>query len=158
MVFTNSSNNLSLAEAYKRERDANVRERILVVSLLKQGKSSYEIGELLECPHSKVLYWKYRYENEGMEGLKTRKRPGRPSMVRRARLDEIREAVEDRDWWTAKTVRELICKDGGYLYSERQVQRLLHKWGLSRIRPRKRHVKAATDEEVAAFKKRPGGR
>lgn len=157
MVFTNS-NNLSLAEAYKRERDANVRERILMVSLLHEGKTSYEVGAIMKCPHSKVLYWKYRFKQGGMEGLKTRKQTGRPPKVKKKRLEEIRRVIDRGQWWTTKMVRELICKDGGHLYSERQVQRLMHEWGLGRIRPRKRHIKAAADEEVAAFKKRLEGR
>lgn len=48
----------------------------------------------------------------------------------------------------------MIYKEGGVLYSMRHVERLLHKWGYRLIKPKKKHVKAASEEEVDKFKKR----
>ena len=66
-----------LREQYKMEKDADIRERILMIIWLKSGKSTYEIGDLLFCPHSRVAYWKKRFNSGGLEGLRTAERPGR---------------------------------------------------------------------------------
>jgi len=47
----------------------------------------------------------------------------------------------------------LIYEKTGVRYSLMHVTRLLHSWGLSRQRPRRRHINAASDEEVERFKK-----
>lgn len=146
---------VSLANAYKEERDGKVKERILMISLLEEGKTTYEVAELLHCPQSKVAYWKKRYELEGIEGLKTKKQPGRPPKIPKEKMEKIRQTLDKSEWWTAKTVRELIYKEGGVLYSERHVQRLLHVWGYDMIRPSKRHVAKAGKKEAENFKKKP---
>ena len=33
---------------------------------LEKGKTSYEVGGLLDYPQSKVRYWKNRFEKEGV--------------------------------------------------------------------------------------------
>ena len=58
------------------DNNADIRERILMIVWLKSGKSTYEVGDLLFCPHSKVVYWKKRFESGGIDGLKTLKRSG----------------------------------------------------------------------------------
>jgi len=146
---------VSLADAYRKERDVKVKERILIISLLAEGRSTYEAAGILHCPQSKVAYWKKRYEEEGLDGLKTRKQLGRPPKVAREKMKEVREVVEAGEWWTAKTVREMIHGEAGVLYTVRHVQRLLHTWGFSLIRPGKRHINKASREEVESFKKRP---
>jgi len=145
---------VSLADAYRREKDVKVKERILITSLIAEGKSTYEAARILHCSQSKAAYWKKRYELEGLEGLKTRKQPGRPLKVTEEKMKEIRETVEAGDWWTVKTVREMIRKEAGVSYTERHVQRLLHTWDFSMIRPGKRHINKASEEEVESFKKR----
>ena len=70
-----------LKKQYGMEKDADIRERILMIIWLKSGKSTYEIGDLLFCPHSKVVYWKKRFESGGIDGLKTLGRSGRPGSI-----------------------------------------------------------------------------
>lgn len=147
--------NSTLVEAYRLERDVRVKERILMGSLLVEGRSTREVARMLHCPQSKVMYWKKRYEEEGLEGLKTRRQPGRPPKVPKERMENIRKVVDAGEWWTVKNVRELIHREAGVLYSVRHVQRLLHAWGFSLIRPGKRHINRASEQEIEAFKKRP---
>lgn len=148
------SSEVSLADAYRLEEDVKVRERILMISLLKKGKSTYEVADMLHCSQSTVSYWKIRYDRYGMEGLKTRKQPGRPPEIPETELERIRGLLDQAEWWTAKHVRQLIYKESGVLYSERHVQRLLHTWGFDLIRPGKRHINKASEEEIHAFKKK----
>lgn len=141
--------------SYRSEEDADVRERILMIIWLKSGTSSYEIGERLFCPQSKVIYWKKRYAEHGIEGLRTVQKSGRPSSLDQISERQIREELSSRDYWKSTQVSSIVREKGGMVYTQRHVRRLMQKWGYSLMTPRKRHRKAASDEEVEKFKKNP---
>jgi len=145
-----------LQELYKKERDADLRERLLIVIWLKKGKTTYEVADLLGCPQSKVAYWKLRFEKEGLEGLRTRPRPGQPKKLSEELQSRIVKRLEENPYgWTTRAVTEIIRREGGVVYSERHVIRLMHKWGFERIKPRQRHV-FADERERKRFFKKPG--
>lgn len=64
---------------------------------LKSGKPTYEIGDLLFCPHSKVVNWKKRFNGGGLEGLRTAERPGRQGSIDVKAGDEISTELSGRD-------------------------------------------------------------
>ena len=142
-----------LEEAWRAEKNLKVRERILMVLKLQDGLSSYDVGKQHNCPHSKVLYWKYRFEEEGLTGLRDRPKSGRPPKVSRTEMERIRRMVEEKEYTTATEVLKLVHEQTGVRYSLMHITRLLHFWGLSRKRPGRRHINAASDEEVEQFKK-----
>jgi transposase len=82
-----------------------------------------------------------------------RPRSGRPPKVARWKLEHTRRLIEKKQCWTATEVMKLIYEKTGVQYSLMHVTRLLHKWGLSKQRPRKKHINAASDEEVERFKR-----
>lgn len=142
-----------LKAAYGQEKDLKVKERMKMALGVLEGLSTYEVAERLRCPQPNVVYWKRRFAEEGLEGLKDRPRSGRPPKVTRWKLQRIKTLIEKKQWWTATEVMKLICEKTGVQYSLMHVTRLLHSWGLSKQRPRKKHINAASDEEVERFKK-----
>ena len=142
-----------LEEAWSKEKNLKVKERILMLLKLQDGLSSYDVGRQHNCPHSKVLYWKYRFEEGGLTGLRDRPKSGRPPKVSSRELERIKRIVEGKDYTTATEVLKLVHEQTGIRYSLMHITRLLHSWGLSRKRPGKRHINAASDEEVKRFKK-----
>jgi len=142
-----------LEEAYKRERDPKVRERILMVMGVLDGKTTRQVATDLHCPQPNVVYWKRRFEEEGVDGLKDRPRSGRPPKVACWRLECVKTLIKEKQYWTATEVMKLIHKQTGVWYSLMHVTRLLHSWGLSKQRPKRKHVNAASDDEVERFKK-----
>ena len=147
--------NLSeLKSRYKDEKDPDVRERLLMMIWLKKGKTTYDIAELLSCPQSKVMYWKGKFEKQGIEGLKTIPKPGRAPMLSKEQVMHVRRKLEAADYWLARLVRELIYEETHQVYSERHVVRLLHIWGFEKIRPRKEHMLADEREQKRFSKKR----
>jgi putative transposase len=139
---------------YRVEKDAGVRERLLMIIWLKKGKTTYEVADLLNCPQSKVMYWKTRFEKEGLDGLKTRPRSGKPPKLLGTEEEAIRQTLESTNSWQTRWVRDLIYRETSVTYSERHVVRLLHKWGFERITPRKEHEKASVGEKEGFKKKR----
>jgi len=124
-----------------------------MVIWMKEGISSYEVGNRLRCPHSKVLYWKYRFDKEGISGLKTRPRPGKPSKLAKDKKKHIKQILGEGKLWKNKWVSDLIYKETGVIYSQRHVVRLLHAWGFEKIRPRKEHSEADEQERKEFSKK-----
>ncbi len=132
-----------LKAAYGWKKDLKVKERMKMVLGVLEGLSTYEVAERLRCPQPNVVYWKRRFAEEGLEGLKDRPRSGRPPKVTRWKLKRIRKLVEKKQYWTATEVMKLVYEKTGVQYSLMHVTRLLHSWGLSKQRPRKKRINAA---------------
>jgi len=139
--------------AYEEEKDPKLRERMRMVMGVLEGLSTNKVAERLMVPQPNVSYWKRRFEREGLEGLRDRPKSGRPPKVERWRMERIRKLVEAKEYTTATEALNLIHERTGVRYSLMHATRILHSWGLSRKRPSRRHVKAASDRTVRRFKK-----
>ena len=144
--------------AYKRESNANVRERILLIRrIISDGQN---IGMVSTEELHRSIAWAYkwvrRFDKEGLEGLKDRPRSGRPADVPKEMLSKIRrELSESPSGWKAKEIMDIIYKRTGVRYHhEVHVYGLLHKWGFKPKVPQRRFVNIASKEEKEQFKKR----
>jgi transposase len=149
----------ALERACRDERDADARLRMLLVLKVKfDGVGQNQAARELHALSSWAVKWVRRFEDEGVEGLRTRERSGRPPAVERRVMAEIgREVATDESGWTVREVRALVREEAGVTYSERHVYRLLHRWGIRAVVPEKRLAHKASLEERLAFKKgRPG--
>ena len=139
----------------KRIKEPVIRERLLMVKASFKNSLrdvAYEFG----YTHGKVAYWKNRYKKHGLMGLYTKEKSGRPSKLNPAQAAKIRRKVRRhniKQGWTTKHVREYIKKEGGVTYTERHIQRLSHKWGLTQIKPRKRSAYSKKEDRDAFLKK-----
>jgi DNA-directed RNA polymerase specialized sigma subunit len=59
-----------LQKALKRELNGEIRERILILLLLNDGKTQKEIADFLCCSKNKVSYWCVHGAPEDLETLK----------------------------------------------------------------------------------------
>jgi transposase len=145
----------ALERACSEEKDADARLRMLLVLKVKyDGLGQNQAARELHALSSWAVKWVRRFEEEGLEGLKTRERSGRPPEVERNTLVRIeRKVAANESGWTVREVRELIRKDAKVTYTERHVYRLLHSWGIRAVVPEKRLVHKASFEERLAFKK-----
>ncbi len=148
-----------LRKTYQKEKDAKVARRILMVLYSVQGESSWKVSERLQCDHKVVLTWKNRYNKEGLKGLHTRPRSGKPALISRRQEARIKKKItEDNpaNPWTTKRVCELIKRETGISYAPRHVRRILQKWNFSLLVPRPTFWQRASGEEIKRFwKKKP---
>ncbi|MBU1103450.1 MAG: helix-turn-helix domain-containing protein, partial [Nanoarchaeota archaeon] len=79
-----------LKSVYKKEKDGKIKERILMLIHSYEGKTSREVGQIVKRDHKTVLTWKRRYVSEGLEGLKTKPRSGKPTLFSRRQEDKIK--------------------------------------------------------------------
>jgi transposase len=146
-----------LNDAYRNEKDVNIRERILLVRRVRMDKK--EAASVSEKEFHRSRWWAYkwlkRFDNTGLEGLKNKHRSGRPPEVSKETSTGIRrELSKNQSGWMAKEVMNLIYERTGVKYHEVHIYRLLHKWGFSPKVPRMRFVNAASKEEKGKFRKK----
>lgn len=148
-----------LKTAYRNEKDADVRERILLVTRVRTDKE--EASSVAEKEFHRSRWWAYkwlkRFDNAGLEGLlKNKHRSGRPPEVSEETSIRIRgELSENQSGWIAKEVMNLIYERTGVKYHEVHIYRLLHKWGFSPKVPTMRlFVNAASKQDKNKFRKR----
>lgn len=152
----NTTTNTVLNNAYRKEKDSNVKERILLVRRVKIDKQ--EASSVAENELNRSRWWAYkwlhRFDNEGMDGLKDKERSGRPPTVPKDVIVKIRKELADSNTgWDFRQVTDLIYKKTGVRYHEVHIYRLLHKWGFKSKVPKKRFVNTASVKEKKSFKK-----
>ena len=141
--------------AYNTEKDAAVKERILLVRLIVQDKKHIEnIAQELHRCRAWAYKWYKRYRDNGLDGLKDKTKTGRPPDVPKDVMVKIRKELADSNTgWDFRQVMDLIYKKTGVRYHEVHIYRLLHKWGFKTKVPQKKFVNTVSAKEKKTFKK-----
>jgi len=147
----------ALVQAYRNEKDADVRERILLIRRVRIDKK--EAAGVAEKELHRSRWWAYkwlkRFDNDSLDGLRNKHRSGRPPEVSEETSTTIRrELSENKSGWIAKEVMNLIYERTGVRYHEVHIYRLLHRWGFSPKVPRMRFVNTASKQDKNKFRKR----
>ncbi len=145
----------ALQRAYSEERDADVKLRMLLILKVKyDGLGQNQAARELRAQSSWAVTWVRRFGEEGIDGLMTRERSGRPPKVEQHVMTRIgRQVTTNESGWTVREVKELVRKETSVTYSERHILRLIHRWGARAVVPEKRLAHKASLEERLAFKK-----
>ena len=145
----------ALDKVYRNERDARVKERLLLIIRVSYDKQHIESVSLeLHKSRAWAYKWYKRYNDEGMKGLIDKPRSGRPSFMTEEEIVKIRKELSSSNTgWDTKEVMDLIEKKTGIKYHEDHIRRLLHQWGFSLKAPEKKFVKRASKREIKHFKK-----
>jgi transposase len=151
-------NSTKLDRIYRNERDARVRERVLLIMRVSSDRQHIEsVARELHRARSWAYKWCKRYGDEGLQGLRDRQRSGKPSAIPKEELDRIKQELYDSNTgWDFRQVMDLIQKRTGVRYHEVHIRRLLHKWGFKSRAPQKRFVRTASQNEKKGFKKGQG--
>ncbi len=144
-----------LEEAYHGEENGDAKERMLLVMRVRsEGVTASEACKELHRTKGWASKWLNRFEEDGIEGLKTKKRSGRPPKLDHREFVSVkRKVLKNECGWTVKEVREMIRSEAEVTYSERHIYRLMAKWGVRAIVPDKRLLHKASLEERLSFKK-----
>jgi len=129
---------------------------LLILNVIYRGKTyAAQVSRDLHRSKAWACEWLKRYDKEGINGLKTRPKSGRPSKLSEDIEYQIKkELKESKQGWTTKQVEELIVKKSGIKYHHIHIYRILRKWGFKQKVPGKVHVNTASEEEKNSFKKR----
>ena len=145
-----------LIEIYKKESNAKVKERLLlVIRVVDDGELPAHVVKGIHRSKPWGSYWLERYSKEGIKGLRNKPKSGRIPHIPLEVSTRIRKTLREsrQKGWTTKQVNDLIINESGIHYHYTHVYRLLYKWGFKQKVPRKVHVNTASKEEKEEFKK-----
>lgn len=114
-----------LDDAYRTEKNVDVRERLLLVRRVLVDNE--QTARVAEKQFHRSRWWAYkwikRYTESGLEGLKNLPRTGRPPQVSGQKFAEIkRELSENLAGWKAKEVMNIIYDKTGIRYHSSYLQ------------------------------------
>lgn len=85
----------ALEKGYREGTSHTFRVRCQIVLLKSEGRTSAEIAEILGCCEMAVNNWLKRFEDEGVEGLRTKPGRGRkPILDAEKDLQPVKQAVQ----------------------------------------------------------------
>ena len=144
---------------YHKEKNAKLAKRIHGVYLASKGLTCPEIVNITGAARRTVQQWVQKYNEHGINGLKDRPRPGKPTKLPRKKELRFRKRIEAGPTkadgvsvLNGPVIRRILEREFGILYSRQGLYDLLHRLGYSCLCPRPRHENA--DPQLQAeFKK-----
>ena len=121
-----------LAVAYNREKDADVKERILLIRRILEDKKYIEdVAKELHKSRAWAYKWYKRYNEDGLDGLKDKERSGRPPDVPKEIMVKIQKELTDSNTgWDFRQVMDSIYNKTGVRYHEVQYLSSITQMGL----------------------------
>ena len=146
----------SLYARYRRERRADVRPRLHGLWLVRTGKTTREVAEVLGVDERTVQRWLAWYRAGGLAPLEARHAQGRgaPSFLTPAQQAEVAEEVATGRFRTAAEIRRWVEERWGVAYTEGGMYALLGRLGCAPKVPRPVHEKA---DHLAQARWKKGG-
>jgi len=122
-----------LQKALKREENGEIRERILILLLLNDGKTQQEIANFIGCSKNKVCYWCVHGDPDNLESLKDERMKGNHHKATDKYVEILLDTVEKEPQelgyefgrWTAKRLATYLAEKTGIELSGSQVRRIL---------------------------------
>jgi transposase len=122
-----------LQQALKREDNGEIRERILILLLLNDGKTQQEIADFLGISKNTVCYWCIHGDGENLESLKDKRMKGNyqksTEKYEELLLATIEKEPEELGYefgrWTAQRLATYLEDQTGIKLSSSQVRRIL---------------------------------
>ncbi|HEY9709647.1 MAG TPA: IS630 family transposase [Oculatellaceae cyanobacterium] len=124
-----------LQKALKEEENGDIRERILILLLLNDGKTQAKIADFLGCSLNKVSYWCVHGDPENLESLKDERMRGNHKKATDKYIEILLETIDKEPQqlgyefgrWTAKRLATYLGNITGIELSGSQVRRILEK-------------------------------
>lgn len=138
-------------------RDEMESRRLMAAQDLQMGLSQSQVARKFGVSRTTASRWNRALRGKGVESLRKRRAPGRPSRLTADQLQGLREVYQagpraagfDSDRWTTLRFAEAIRARFGVRYDPDHVGRIMHKLGLrERLRTRKARVIEAANVTV----------
>ncbi|MBM4109569.1 MAG: helix-turn-helix domain-containing protein [Phycisphaerae bacterium] len=131
------------------ERDAKQRDRYRMALLAIKGREAEEIAEVLGSNRRTVQAWAYRYRDGGIDALIARKAPGHKPLLPPGQHEAFKARMVQGPCegdgvcaLRAKDAQRILREEFGVSYRLKGVYDLLHRLGLSCLKPRPRHERS----------------
>ena len=132
-------------------RDEMESRRLEAAQDLQRGLSQSQVARKFGVSRTTASRWCRALNGKGVEGLRKRRAPGRPSRLNTEQLQAVAELYQagpraagfDTDLWTTARFAEAIFARFGVRYDPDHVGRIMHRLGLrarSRVRRQREDV------------------
>jgi len=157
---------VALQQEIVRSHESRYDHRLHGVLLVCSGRSCYEVAELLGHSARTIHGWVNRFERSGFAGLEEGERPGRPASLDAKALEcvgkDLRRSPRSFGYgqglWDGKLLSHHLSQCYRIDLGVRQSQRLFHRLGFRRRKPRPIIAQADPDAQAAYKKTMPSGR
>ncbi len=128
--------------------------RLQIVILAQRGHTAPQIAQTVDMGRRSVQVWVRRYNDQGIDGLWDRSRPGQPTQLPRDQEQAFKQrmlagplAKTDGGLCTlrGRDAQRILIDEFNARYSLGGSIKLLHRLGLSCLRPRPQHRKNDPD-------------
>jgi transposase len=134
--------------------------RLLALALVLEGRSRGEAAAQSGMDRQTLRDWMHRYNEFGIEGLKSRRSPGRAPALNEAQKAELKALVvagpdpaeHQVVRWRCVDLQAEVARRFSVAVHEGTIGRWLHELGLTRLQPRPSHPRKSAEAEEA-FKK-----
>jgi transposase len=124
-----------LQKALKEEENGDIRERILILLLLNDGKTQAKIADFLGCSLNKVSYWCVHGDPDNLESLKDERMRGNHKKATDEYIEILLETIDKEPQelgyefgrWTAKRLATYLESITGIQLSGSQIRRILER-------------------------------
>lgn len=125
---------------FSKEEKYTIGMRLYAVYQVSLGQSSRKLQDLYNTSFKQILNWVQRFEKEGIEGLRDKEKPGRPSKLTEGQLQEVRSIVLEKtpsDYginsatWTGPLLIKFVKDHYHVEYKKAQIYNILKNLGLS---------------------------
>lgn len=135
---------IALQQEITRSEDARYNHRLHGVLLVSKGHSCYDVGSLFGQNATTVQRWVNDFNKKGFAGLYDKEREGRPSSLNAAQWKKLDKDLRkhpsvfkyEQNLWDGKLLSHHLSRYYGVLIGVRQCQRIFHKLGFRRRKPR----------------------
>jgi transposase len=141
-------------------RDGAQVRRLLALASVLEGRSRSEAAERNGMDRQTLRDWVHRYNEGGVDGLKSRRSPGPSPALNGEQMAELRALVINGPdpvkhnvvRWRCLDLRAEVAERFSVTVHEGTIGKWLHQLGLTRLQPRPFHPKKDVDAQEA-FKK-----
>lgn len=135
---------IAVQDEILRSDDSRYDHRLHGILLFCSGFSCHQVAELLGHSPRTVQSWIRRFEQSGFAGLQERPRSGRPTALDESMREAVgkdlrrspREFGYSQNLWDGKLLSHHLASAYGVHIGVRQCQRLFHRLGFRRRKPR----------------------
>jgi len=143
-----------------KSRDAAQSRRLLAIAMVLDGSNRQDAARHAGMDRQTLRDWVHRYNEAGVDGLKSRRAPGPTPKLTETQMQELRDlviagpdpAIHQVVRWRCVDLRDEVARRFAVTVGERAIGKWLRKLGLTRLQPRPYHPKKDPAAEEA-FKK-----
>jgi transposase len=141
-----------LARAYRAERNAELRQRLHALWLLRQGQRMAHVASTLGVHYTTIHQWVAWYRQGGIEEVRRHRRGGRQGRVARLSIEQqaaFAAQAASGAFRTAQQAQAWLHTHFGVEYSRPGIYHLLHRSRWKKKLPRPMGAQASEEAQLA---------